>query len=635
MPSEEWAEVEQLYHAAVRLHPSARETFLENACAGNTALRKQIESLLAYDEQATPFLESPLLGGAAKWARRAPVELRPGEIFGHFEIISLVGAGGMGEVYRATDLRLDREVALKVLSGKLATRPTALARFEREAKAVAALCHPVIVAIHEFGYEHGIPFAATELLEGESLRATLERGALPWPRAVEIAVAIIGGLEAVHAKGITHRDLKPENIFITADGRVKILDFGLAHMKHAVTQETPAYITEPGVVMGTVGYMSPEQTEGKLVDARSDIFSFGAVLYEMVTGRQPFQGDSKISTMAAILHLEPKLMRAFTPGVPSRLEDVVVRCIRKRPNDRIQNAADVRAALARCAEARRRELPWTAPRGRAGAAIGAAVLLAVGALALNRSTHFGRKPVLGGRVELAAKSVPFEDAGCRHTPHGIMGWWPGESNTKDVVGRVNGTAENGVTFAPGKVGKAFNFDGVAAHVLLGDTPLFAPAAITVEFWMNARSVRPDYTHVAARWGHLYSRWGNSWLFNIDTDRRVYFCVQTELSRVEACAATKSAIRTNTWYHVAGTYDSGGSGIRIYLDGRLEGEQEHHGRLQAAQSTAAIGCKYADAACLYPFNGLVDEFSIFERALLPEEIARLFAAGSGGKCRPAS
>jgi hypothetical protein len=157
----------------------------------------------------------------------------------------------------------------------------------------------------------------------------------------------------------------------------------------------------------------------------------------------------------------------------------------------------------------------------------------------------------------------------------------------------------------------------------------------VEFWINARSIRPDYTHVASRWGHLYSRWADSWLFNIDTDGKAFFCVKTDVSRVEACSGTQRAIALNTWHHLAGTFDSAESKIRIYLDGRLEGEQEHHGKIQANESTAVIGCKWADATCMFPFNGLVDEFSIYERALAPVEIQAIFSAGRMGKCRPKS
>ncbi|MFQ5806776.1 MAG: serine/threonine-protein kinase, partial [Phycisphaerae bacterium] len=239
------------------------------------------------------------------------MRLEAGTHLGPYELLAPLGAGGMGEVYRAKDTRLDREVAIKVLPEHMAKDPEVLARFEREAKAVAALSHPNILAIHDVGSERGVPFAVMELLEGETLRDRLRRAALPWRRAVEIAVGISDGLAAAHAKGIIHHDLKPTNLFLTSDGVVKILDFGLARTVEPVAPEeradasTIALETKPRTVMGTVAYMSPEQVQGAPPDARSDIFSFGCVLYEMVTGSRPFAGKTSAETMAAILRGEP------------------------------------------------------------------------------------------------------------------------------------------------------------------------------------------------------------------------------------------------------------------------------------------------------------------------------------------
>jgi serine/threonine protein kinase len=221
------------------------------------------------------------------------MSLNAGARLGPYEIVSLIGAGGMGEVYRAKDSRLGREVAIKVLPEHLAANPDRMARFEREAKAVAALSHPNILAIHDFGREAGVAYAVTELLEGQTLRAKLAASPAPWRRAVEIATAVAEGLAAAHAKGITHRDLKPENIFVTSDGRIKILDFGLARFEPAGTADAEAATaTEEGAILGTVGYMSPEQVRGLKAEPPSDIFSFGCVLYEMVTGKRAFQRNT-------------------------------------------------------------------------------------------------------------------------------------------------------------------------------------------------------------------------------------------------------------------------------------------------------------------------------------------------------
>src|SRR5712692_2637364 len=220
--------------------------------------------------------------------------LAPGTRLGPYRILAPLGAGGMGEVYRARDSRLERDVAIKVLPAHLAKDPEALARFEREAKAVAALSHPNILAIHDFGQDQGVSFAVTELLEGETIRGRLAESPVPWRKAVEIGVATADGLSVAHSKNIIHRDLKPENIFLTSDARVKILDFGLARVA-APLSDSPATadaVTQPGTIMGTMDYMSPEQVRGTPAEATSDIFSLGAVLYEMICGQKAFSRGS-------------------------------------------------------------------------------------------------------------------------------------------------------------------------------------------------------------------------------------------------------------------------------------------------------------------------------------------------------
>ncbi len=274
------------------------------------------------------------------------MSLAEGTRLGPYEILASIGAGGMGEVYRARDTRLDRDVAVKVLPAALTRDPAALARFEREAKAVAALSHPNILAVHDFGQSDGTTYAVMELLEGETLRQRLSEGLLPPRKAIEIAREIALGLAAAHEKGIVHRDLKPENLFLTQDGRVKILDFGLARQlnlpssgdTHSPTA-TPG--TEPGTVLGTVGYMAPEQLKGQTADGRSDIFSFGAVLYEMLAGARAFRGDTAIETMNAILKEDPPELSGSGRPIPPALERIVTHCLEKRPEERFQSARDL------------------------------------------------------------------------------------------------------------------------------------------------------------------------------------------------------------------------------------------------------------------------------------------------------
>jgi eukaryotic-like serine/threonine-protein kinase len=274
-----------------------------------------------------------------------------GRRLGSYEVLSKLGEGGMGEVYRAHDSRLKRDVAIKVLPADVADDEARLRRFEQEALATSALNHPNILTVHDIGSHDGRPFIVSELLEGQELRAILKRGALPVSRALDYTHQVASGLSAAHAKGIIHRDLKPENVFVTGEGFVKILDFGLAKLSQAdatseASDETSLRAkTMPGVVMGTAGYMSPEQARGVDVDARSDIFSLGVVLYEMVAGRTPFKGANTIEVLAAILHQEPPALRQFAPDVPASLERIIAKAIRKDPADRYQTVKDLQVDL--------------------------------------------------------------------------------------------------------------------------------------------------------------------------------------------------------------------------------------------------------------------------------------------------
>ena len=275
--------------------------------------------------------------------------LAPGSILGQYEIRSPLGAGGMGEVYRAHDTRLDREVAIKVLPQSLTSDPDRLRRFEQEARAAAALNHPNILAVHQMATHNGVSYLVSELLEGETLRERIRRGPIPLRKAIDYEVQIAHGLAAAHEKGIVHRDLKPENLFVTRDGRVKILDFGLAkltQLKHdSDLTDTLTEGTDPGVVVGTVGYMSPEQVRGKPADHRSDIFAFGTILYEVVTGKQTFRKPTSAETMTAILNEDPPSVLQLAPSVPPGLQRVVHRCLEKAPEHRFQSASDLAFAL--------------------------------------------------------------------------------------------------------------------------------------------------------------------------------------------------------------------------------------------------------------------------------------------------
>jgi serine/threonine protein kinase len=277
------------------------------------------------------------------------MSLSAGAKLGPYEIVAPLGAGGMGEVYEARDPRLDRHVALKVLRSEVATDADRLARFEREAKAVAALNHPNILTVHDVGVHEGTPYVVTELLEGENLREVVSRRSPTQRQVLGWAVQTAQGLAAAHQKGIVHRDLKPENLFLTTDGRLKILDFGLAKQtgpasidSGAMTASSP---TAEGVVMGTVAYMSPEQVQGRPVDARSDLFSFGVVLYELMAKRHPFRKETAGATLGAILQESPPLLSSVDPSIPRAVDGIVGRCLEKVREERIQGAHDLGLAL--------------------------------------------------------------------------------------------------------------------------------------------------------------------------------------------------------------------------------------------------------------------------------------------------
>ena len=346
MTPERWKQINDLLDAVFELAPDKRPAFLEHACAGDEALKKEIELLLTSDERARSFIEAPAFQAAADLLTENRLALSPGQAIGRYTILSAIGTGGMGEVYRATDPSIGREVAIKVLHPSFASDTDRLRRFELEARAAGTLNHPNILAIHDVGTQDGSPYVVSELLIGETLRARLA-SALPERKTIDYAIQVAHGLAAAHEKGIVHRDLKPENIFITKEGHVKILDFGLAKLSHRamthenLTKSSTIERTESGIVLGTVGYMSPEQVRGERVDHRTDIFSFGAILYEMLSGKHAFSGKTSVEKMNAILNEDPPALM----NISQVLDRFVRNCLEKKVEERFQSARDLGLAL--------------------------------------------------------------------------------------------------------------------------------------------------------------------------------------------------------------------------------------------------------------------------------------------------
>ena len=330
--------IEEIVLTALPLEGERRSAYLDSVCGADRDLRSEVESLLAQESRADGFLETPALDKAARALAATDSAKLDGRTVGPYRIESLLGAGGMGEVYRGLDTRLRRPVALKFLGRELVSDPLAVERFEREARAASALSHPNICTVYDVGEMDGRPFIAMEYLEGQNLRARLGGSSLPARTALEYAIQIAHGLAAAHQKGIVHRDLKPENLWVTREGLIKILDFGLAKVSEPAPLPEAATLsmaTEPGRVMGTAGYMSPEQIRGQAVDHRIDIFSFGAILHEMLAGSRAFQGASRIDTLIAILNTDPP---DLTDPALNRL---VRRCLEKEPAKRFQSAGDL------------------------------------------------------------------------------------------------------------------------------------------------------------------------------------------------------------------------------------------------------------------------------------------------------
>jgi predicted ATPase len=356
MKPERREQIHNLLQSALARVPQERSAFLAQACADDELLRSEVESLIAAHEDASNFLEPPVSEIAAdlpvKGQARRPIEA--GTVIGRYEVAGLLGAGGMGEVYRARDTHLRRSVALKLLSRDFAQNEDRLRRFRQEAFAASALNHPNIITIYEIGENEFGPFIATEFVEGETLRQRLKRAPVENREALDLAAQVASALAAAHSAGVTHRDIKPDNIMIRRDGYVKVLDFGLAKLGEKAIEDpkvdldaatAPLAVTSAGMIIGTLKYMSPEQARGLKVDARTDIWSLGVVIYEMLSGRVPFEGPTASDLIVAILDREPPPLALCNPAVPTELQKIVHKTLRKEKGDRYQTVEELRMDL--------------------------------------------------------------------------------------------------------------------------------------------------------------------------------------------------------------------------------------------------------------------------------------------------
>ena len=412
MTPERWQEVERLYFAVLARAEHERDAFLAEACGPDAILRGEVESLVAYGTRAEDFIEEPPhLPPLSDAVHRLEATSVPGRFvgrsFGAYHLEALIAAGGMGEVYRAVDTRLDRTVAVKTLPGHLSGDPARRERFEREARIVSSLNHPHICTLFDVGTTENVQYLVMEHLEGETLQQRLERGAVPLPLALEYSIQIVDALDKAHRRGVIHRDLKPGNVMLTKAG-VKLLDFGLAVQARASVSFDPAAeasiaLTAAGTIMGTPQYTSPEQLEGRQADARTDIFAFGALAYEMITGRAAFQAENPVQLVGAILKDDPPSMVELVRGAPVALARTLSRCLAKDPNDRWQTANDLlfelRAIAASPAPADRmpRKSPGLSRAERAAWAAALAATVVVSVL-WGRGRDGGPRPAPSGAL---------------------------------------------------------------------------------------------------------------------------------------------------------------------------------------------------------------------------------------------
>lgn len=344
MADEKWQRVREIFDSAIRRTPGEREAFVSGACGGDEELLSEVGSLLSAHDSAEGFMEAPAVERVAEAFTSDGNKLEKGRSLGHYTIIKELGSGGMGEVYLAKDQKLDRHVAIKVLNDKFSDDESNLDRFVREAKAASALNHPNILVIHEIGEADEAHYIVSEYVEGDTLRTVCKEKPLGLSEILDISMQVAGALATAHKAHLIHRDIKPENIMVRPDGYVKILDFGLAKLieqknRSFLGLEEPTAIqnqTAKGLILGTVNYMSPEQAKGEETDERSDIFSFGVVIYEMIAGRTPFAGDSMSETFANLINAQPSPLSRFSPNVPAELQRIVSKMLRKNKDERFQ-----------------------------------------------------------------------------------------------------------------------------------------------------------------------------------------------------------------------------------------------------------------------------------------------------------
>lgn len=487
-----WEQIEKLYHASLELRQESREAFLQEACAGDEALRREVAALVACDGKAASFIETPALEIAAKALAgdaqaadqaQAPTPSPAPRRIGPYQLLALLGKGGMGEVYLALDTRLSRRDAIKLLPAEFTGDAERLRRFAQEARAASALNHPNIITIYEIGEIENTHYIATEYVEGQTLRRRMDCGRMKLPEALDVGIQVAAALEAAHHAGIIHRDIKPENVMVRPDGYVKVLDFGLAKLKEPFLGGELAAVTgvntETGLVMGTPRSMSPEQARGEKADARTDIFSFGVILYEMTSGRAPFTGATRNDVIASILKDELRPLTDTVPDMPRALEEILGKALRKNREERYQTAKDLLDDLNHVkqemiiAESKShaphvQDSRTTEAKSPRWMAIAIAVLIAIAGVAFGLYELVGRKKSQTHMAVPDPRVVPFtsfpgDESEPAFSPEGdriAFVWRPKDGNADIYVKQLGGEGLLRLTDDPADdTGPAWSSDG--------------------------------------------------------------------------------------------------------------------------------------------------------------------------------
>lgn len=609
-----WKQIENLYFEILEQPPEKRIDFLDNA-SDDDELRREVETLLSVNDINDSFLpETEFFAlGCELIAERGHV-LHHGEKFGDYQILKFLGGGGMGEVYLAEDLRENRRVALKVLPQALKQDSERIRRFRREARAASRVRHENIAEIYEVGSAENHDFIALEYVKGKTLRQFLSDTHPTVAEILPIAEQIVCALEAIHECGIVHRDLKPENVIITPDGKVKLLDFSIAKfdqksLNSSSSRETAGMQTAEAIV-GTSGYMSPEQLRGAEIDNRTDFWSFGVLLYEMLTGNLPFQGATSVDLIAAILTSEPK----YPAAVSKDFRQIINKSLRKNPSERYQTTRELSDALKKLspksAESKKRMLSKI---------IAATIVLAV----------FGAIGI--GLIKFYQSVASFEST--KQTvctdQNGLISWYAAEGNAEDRFNLNNGTLENGATFAEGKFGQGFKFDGKDDFVRAAARRF--PTGIqdrTIEGWVKIEKLWDDLYTVTYFFG--YGNFNDyptlAFVLGIHDDdeirNRLFFSQWGK-------TAVGEELKAETFYHVAATNTD--NKVSLYLNGKLM--QTKILPLNMGENAelfiGRIGNKLGDH---HRMNGIVDEVKIYNRALTADEIKYIYNDGKGIDCR---